>query len=266
MKVLAAAAVTAATVLLGSAASAAPQKIPYPSSMAALGDSLTFAASTPNGVADSWTTGTTPAVKSHYLRILAANPRIKGKAYNLAVGNATFLEDKAQAREAIARHVEYITVWGGEEWCGADDLSGLTKDLAGLLAVLARGKPQPRVLVVSVRNPATMFRALRAHRSAVRRDWPNGLPILNCSLFVGAKPAQDSKPAAVAKAAASAARVNAAIALECARFSWCRFDGNAVYRMPLQFADLSNDAVHLTQAGQRHVAEVTWRATFPFGQ
>lgn len=263
---LAAAAATAATVLLGSAASAAPQKIPYPDSMAALGDSLTLAVTTPNGVADSWTTGTTPAVKSHYLRILAANPRIKGKAYNLAEGGASFHEDKAQAQKAIARHVEYITVWGGEDWCGADDLSGLTKDLRGLLAVLAGGKPQPRVLFVSLRNPATMFREIRAHRSAALRNFPTGVPITLCSLGVGAKPAQDSKPAAVAKAAASVARVNATIAHECARFSWCRFDGNAVYRMPLQFADLASDYDHMTQAGERHVAEVTWRATFPFGR
>jgi hypothetical protein len=270
---LAAAAVTAATVLLGSAASAAPQKIPYPDSMAALGDSLTvawrpeIAANLPtNGEPDSWATGTTPAVKSHYLRILAANPRIKGKAYNLAAGGATFTEEKAQARKAIARHVEYITVWDGEDYCGVDDFSGLTKDLRGLLAVLAEGTPQPRVLFVSNRNPATMFREIRAHRSVVRKDFPNGLLMPLCGLVVGAKPAQDSKPAVVAKAAASIAKVNATIAHECARFSWCRFDGNAVYRMPLQFADLANDYDHMTQAGDRHIAEVTWRATFPFGR
>ena len=68
--------------------------------------------------------------EGHYLRILAANPRTKGKAYNLAEGNASFIEQKAQARKAIARHVEYITVWGGGEyWCGADDLSGLKEAL-----------------------------------------------------------------------------------------------------------------------------------------
>ena len=265
VKLLAAAAATTAAVVVGSAASAAPQKIPYPASMAALGDSLTLASTTPNGEADSWTTGTTPVVKSHYLRLLVANPRIKGKAYNLAEGGASFAEEKAQARRAIALHVEYVTVWDGEEWCGADDLSGLTKDLGGVLAVLSGGKPQPHVLFVSIRNPATMFRVIRAHRSAVRRDFPNGLPLFLCSLVVGAKPAQDSKPTVVAKAAASAARVNATIARECARYPWCRFDGNAVYRMPLQFADLASDYDHMTQAGQRHVADVTWRATFPFG-
>lgn len=267
MRVLAAAAVTAATVLLGSAASAAPQKIPYPDSMAGLGDSLTLAAFAPNGEADSWTTGTTPAVRSHYLRILAANPRIKGKAYNLAEGDASFVEQKAQARKAIARHVEYITVWGGGEyWCGDHDLSPMKVALRGLLAVLAGGKPQPRVLFVSAWNPATVFREIRAHRSAALRDFPSGVSTWPCNLYVGAKPAEDSKPEAVAMAAASIARVNATVAHECGRFSWCRFDGNAVYRMPLKFADLGGDYGHLSQAGQRHIAEVTWRATFPFGR
>jgi hypothetical protein len=266
MKVIALAATTTAVGVLGSAASAAPHATPYPSSMAALGDSLTLAYTAPNGEADSWTTGTTAAVKSHYLRILTAHPAIKGKAYNLAESGATFAQMKGQARKAIARHVDYVTVWGGEEWCGADDLSGLSRELGGVLATLAGGKPQPRVLVLSVRNPATMFRAIRAQRSAVLRDFPNGLLIPLCGLAVGAKPAQDAKPPGVAKAAASVARVNATIAQACARYPRCRFDGNAVYRMPLRFADLASDYEHLTQAGQRHVAEVTWRATFPFGK
>src|SRR5690242_20518867 len=60
----------------------------YPSSMAALGDSITagygscgtFLACSRN----SWSTGTAKAVDSHYRRILAKNPKIKGKARNFA--------------------------------------------------------------------------------------------------------------------------------------------------------------------------------------
>jgi hypothetical protein len=89
---------------------------------------------------------------------------------------------------------------------------------------------------------------------------------MECSLHVGAKPAQDSSPTAVAQAAASVAQINATIARACAKYPRCRFDGNAVYRMPLRFSDLASDYDNLTQAGERHVAEVTWRATFPFGR
>ena len=144
------------------------------------------------------------------------------------------------------------------------DLKGLTTEVGKVLGVLAGGKPQPWVLLVSVRNPATIFREVRAHRAAALRDFPTGIPIPLCGLAVGAKPAQDSSPTAVAQAAASVAQINATIARACAKYPRCRFDGNAVYRMPLRFADLASDYDHMTLAGQRHVAEVTWRATFPF--
>ena len=72
-------------IVLAPVGSAAQRGVPYPASMAALGDSLTLAFDA-SAVAYSWSTGTTRSVQSHYLRILAANPAIKGKAYNLAVG------------------------------------------------------------------------------------------------------------------------------------------------------------------------------------
>jgi hypothetical protein len=43
-------------------------------------------------------------------------------------------------------------------------------------------------------------------------------------------------------------------------------DRNAVFRMPVAYRDLATDYVHLSVAGQRRIAEVTWRATFPFGR
>jgi hypothetical protein len=67
-------------------------------------------------------------------------------------------------------------------------------------------------------------------------------------------------------AAASVAQINATLARACATYPRCRFDGNAVYRMPIRFVDLASDHEYLTLTGQRHVAEVTWRATFHFGR
>src|SRR2546429_9575661 len=63
-----------------------------PSSMVALGDSitagfgscLTLAACTRN----SWATGDGSLVDSHYKRILAGNPAIKGNAHNLSSAGA----------------------------------------------------------------------------------------------------------------------------------------------------------------------------------
>ena len=67
----------------------------YPSSMAVLGHSNATGEDSdpaqPHAVirANSWATGTNPAVNSIYLRILAKNPAIKGHNFNLAQPSAT---------------------------------------------------------------------------------------------------------------------------------------------------------------------------------
>src|ERR1019366_2191965 len=60
--------------------------VAFPNSIASTGDSITRAYNTGSPFADnpasSWSTGTTAAVNSHYLRILAKNSGISGHAFN----------------------------------------------------------------------------------------------------------------------------------------------------------------------------------------
>src|SRR6516162_2355523 len=74
----------------------------FPSSMAALGDSITAAygsclapTSCPR---NSWSTGDGTQVDSQYRRIASANPAMKGHARNLAVPGARAADLAAQAR------------------------------------------------------------------------------------------------------------------------------------------------------------------------
>ena len=246
----------------GGAASDA--RLAYPSSMAALGDSYTLASLTEEIEKNSWSTGTSPAVKSQYLRILAANRAIKNRAYNLAEGSARFRDMQQQARAAVAKHVEYVTIWGGEDDCGLDDLMPLERDFDTLLRILARGHPQPKVFVASNRDMSKIYRTLKAHRSAVLKHIPYGVSI--CGAVLGKNAKLDSPAAQVAEATASIKRVNGMIARICGRYRNCRFDGNAVFDMPIAFSDLAGDYIHISVAGERRVAETTWRATFPFGR
>ena len=77
---------------------------PWPNSIVVLGHSgATGESSDPKRPhvevrANSWATGTNPAVDSVYLRILARNPRIKGHAVNLAQGGATVVQLQSQAQ------------------------------------------------------------------------------------------------------------------------------------------------------------------------
>jgi hypothetical protein len=234
----------------------------YPRSMAALGDSMTLAYATEGQSVNSWSTGTNARVRSHYAPILTASPAIKGKAYMLAAPGADFASMRLQAREALSKHAEYVTVWGGEDSCGTDDVAGFERSFTGLMATLDRGRPHPRVFVASIIDPGAEYRALRAKRASVLRHFPYGIRICNAVLGKSAK--LDSPPFDVAAATSSVRKLNAALARVCSSYSWCRYDGDAVFHMPLVYGDFATDFVHLSIAGQKKVARVTWKATFPF--
>jgi hypothetical protein len=81
--------------------------LPYPNSMAAIGDLLTLDDPLNPNPPHSWSTGTSPALNSHYRRILAANPAINGKNYNFT---PLEIDLTAQARKAVAKRVDYVTI------------------------------------------------------------------------------------------------------------------------------------------------------------
>ena len=81
----------------------------YPDSLAVVGHSqATGENTTPyeNGdtKTNTWASGTNPAVRSIYLRILAAHPQIKGHVTNAAQGGATIADIEQQARGVAASH------------------------------------------------------------------------------------------------------------------------------------------------------------------
>jgi hypothetical protein len=250
--------------LMAPVGSAAPEKVPYPKSMAALGDSLTLAYATIGGEDNSWSTGGNPKVRSQYVRILAAQPSIKGHAYNLAESGADLVAMKGQARRAIAKHVDYVTVWGGEDGCGTPNPDVFQRQVDGVFAALAKGNPKPRGFVASILNPSSMYHMLQAHRAAAFKA--NRYGVLVCGMALGTKPSLDVSAAQLEAATESVRGLNAALAKDCASYgSRCKFDNNAVFGMPVAFSDFS-DLLHYSISGQRKLADVTWRATFPFGR
>ena len=109
------------------APAAAQGRTPYPKSIAATGDSLTRAAGTgilpwtdnPSG---SWSTGTDTSVNSHYLRLLALNPKIRGHNYNDARSGAKMGELASQMGTVVSQGADYVTVdMGGNGVCAATE-------------------------------------------------------------------------------------------------------------------------------------------------
>ena len=230
---------------------AASKAIPYPSSMAALGDSVTAGEGT-DGLPgeDSWATGTSRAVNSQYLRIVAANPAIKAKNYNLAEGGAVDL--RPQAKQAVAKRVDYVTILVGEiDTCRGTSSAKIGSMLNATLGILKTGLPRAHVFVASTRDIARQIQVLGRNKDL------RGFAI--CGTQVGASAAQ------LARLHQRFVATNTALAQVCARYPQCRFDGNAVFKMPLTPADISSsDNYHLSTKGQRKLAAVTWKATYPF--
>jgi hypothetical protein len=76
----------------------------YPSSLVVLGDDVAQGYGSDPGhpyrdtPANSWASGTNPAVDSIYSRILSANPAVRGHAVNLAQDDAGILSPARSAR------------------------------------------------------------------------------------------------------------------------------------------------------------------------
>ena len=227
-------------------------RVPYPNSMAAIGDLLTLDDPLLANPPDSWSTGTNPAVNSHYLRILAANPAIKGKIYNFTgAGDRPHGGGKGSRREASGLRDDRTD--RGRHVPGDSLAAKVAAKLDATLRILTAGLPNARLFVTSTRDVARLIHVLDQNRDL------RGFPV--CGTQVGASAAE------LARLHQRFVAVNKALAQVCARYRQCRFDGNAVFKMPLTLADISTaDNFSLSVKGHRKLAEVTWKATFPFGR
>jgi lysophospholipase L1-like esterase len=274
---------TALTVLLGLVALAckdpgnvgpAPSGVPpppphgdLPSSMAALGDSLTAgygACIAPVACPrNSWATGDGTLVKSHYKRILAGNPAIRGHARNLAVPGATVADLAGQASAAAQSTVDYVTVLvGANDACRAANIDGMTSVAAfrvGLdraLGVLRAGLPGARVLVVSIPDVYHVWEVGHTHK-VVADLWSHGVcpPLL--------ANATSNAPADMQRRQRFRERIDAydgQLAAACRAYGpRCRTDGGAVHGIRFGIDLLSAlDFFHPNPAGQSELARVSW--------
>ncbi len=238
---------------------------PIPTSMAALGDSLTagFAA---DGAAErddaaSWSTGSSPAVNSHYLRLLARTPYIAGRVANHAVPGARMADLVTQAETAVRDRAYYVTVWAGtDDVCAAAPAQMTPPDhfassLRSVLQRLTQGVPGAHVLVVSIPDWVGLWKQL-AGSPAARAAWAR---------YTDRCPVLLNPAGGEAERAAVAERIrelNAVIDSLCRDFVGCATDAGAVFSLwpSLEETDLAFDLFHLSESGQAKVAEATWNA------
>lgn len=245
-------------------------QIPLPNSMAAMGDSLTTAHGSgsrylADNSANSWATGANPAVNSLALRLATRNPALSGHVYNLARPGARMGDLPAQAAVVKALGVEYVTVlMGANDVCAPSEaamtpVETFRQQFETALSMLAEATPVPRTLVLSIPDPTQLVTLYRDNRNAVA-IWT----LFEFCPTALARP-RSTAPEDVARRERVRQRVaeyNRQLAEVCARYPFCRYDGDAVFNTRLEAADISPiDYFHLSVRGQARLAEIAWAAT-----
>jgi hypothetical protein len=236
----------------------------YPNSIAVLGHSgATGYDSDPKRpatdvFANSWATGTNPAVNSLYLRIRANNPTIQRHNFNLAQDGATVRKLVGQAQRVVSLRpipeLIVIQIMDADIVCPAKaaDWAAFQKTFSQALTTIRRGAPQARIFVVSqFGSPGTYAKALTpAQRVAFGGSGP-------CDFL-------DRSGRLVAPRLALLERAihgyEAQLALACKRVTTCRYDGGAFGRIIDQPQFISHDLNHLSIRGHAKASAVAWSA------
>jgi lysophospholipase L1-like esterase len=238
-----------------------------PSSMAAIGDSITIGYGSCFALTDcprnSWSTGDGVLVDSHYRRILAENPAIKGHASNYATSGATAAGLTGQAGRAAAGHPDYLTIMiGANDACRTTMTATATfaAQVGAALDTVRARSPQTRILIVSIPDVYRVWEV--GHTSTVARTvWRVGI----CPSLL-ANPTSTAA-ADVARRQAFRDRIDAydqALAAACSGYGHrCRWDGGAVHRASFDLGELSAlDFFHPNSSGQNEIARLTYPGTF----
>jgi lysophospholipase L1-like esterase len=252
---------------------AANGRTDLPSSMVALGDSVTAGYGACLALTacprNSWATGDGTLVNSHYKRIAAGNPAMKGNAHNLSAAGATIDDLPSQAAAAVGLRPDYVTVLvGANDACRSrvGDMTGTGQfqaQLAAALATLRAGLPKARVLVVSIPDVYRVWEIAHTNRAA-QQVWALGV----CPTLL--QNATSTAPADAARRAQFRDRIDAydsILASACRDYGpKCRTDNGAVHAASFGVDKLSSvDFFHPNAAGQTQLAQVSYPTTFTWG-
>jgi lysophospholipase L1-like esterase len=236
-----------------------------PSSMVALGDSITAAYGSclaPTACPrNSWSTGNGTQVKSHYKRILAANPAIKDHNRNLSQPGADVSDLVGQAEQAAAQPADYVTILvGGNDACSGDMTSpeAFRDGLDRAMGTIKDAMPDARVLLVSIPNIYRVWEVGHTNRVAVSA-WRSGV----CPNLL-ANPTSTA-PEDVARRQAFADRIaayNEQIRGVCRSYGpRCRHNNVADFAFSLDMLS-ALDFFHPNAGGQEALADETYPGEF----
>ena len=260
-----------------SAADAAP----IPTSMAAIGDSITRAASSAGSLGadapqNSWSTGTSTTVNSHYLRLRTAlSPNLVGhnlarsgaKAGNCGTTHPCFGDQIGSVLD-LATEPDYVTVLiGGNDLC-TDTVESMTSvplfksQFAAAMKTLMDETSRTHVYVVSIPDVWQLWNLFKNNFWA-RFIWSSAKICQSLLANPTSTNAADIQRRTDVQKRNS--DYNAALKEVCesaANAPRCWFDQNAAFKFKFSTNDVSGDYFHPSLEGQRKLAEVSWNAGY----
>jgi lysophospholipase L1-like esterase len=235
--------------------------------MAATGDSITqafdadathFLATAP---AESWSTGSDPAINSQFRRIAVASPAVAVKPYNDSQTGAKMAALDSQMKAAAGQGAQYATVlMGANDLCtptaaAMTPTATFSAEFGRAMSDFFAADPGAHVFVASIPNIFQLWNTMHTNLLA-QATWTLG-QICQSMLAPGNTAAQRQQ--VVDQELAD----NAVLASVCRSHPNCRWDGNAVFNVQFPASDVSTvDYFHPSLAGQKALAVVTWAAGY----
>jgi lysophospholipase L1-like esterase len=249
------------------AAPAASAQAPLPNSIAGIGDSMTRATDVCCWYGDhppqSWSTGggVFDGIRSHYERILAANPAIFRRNYNDARAGARMRDAQAQAQLAVTQQAAYVTIlMGDNDVCTSSPatmtpVADFRAQFAAAMAVLASLPAGSHVFVSSIPNIYRLWQLFHTNPAA-RFIW-SAAQI--CQSMLSPNNTEQDRQAVLAREQV----FNQVLEEVCGRYTFCRFDDYAVFNYQFSASQVSKlDYFHPSLSGQAVLASITWQRSW----
>ncbi|MFD9307336.1 GDSL-type esterase/lipase family protein [Streptomyces sp. NPDC060048] len=246
-------------------AQAAPRWNTAPTSVAAVGDSITRGFDACSVLADcpevSWATGGDPQVRSLAARLLG-EAEAPARSWNYAVTGSRMADLPGQLASAAVHKPGLVTVMVGSNDACRPSASSMTTAAAfrdgfeEALAALRAASPASQVYVSSVPDLLRLWEQGKDD-PMVRRIWKLGI----CQSML-AEPTSEAAGATARREQVRARVVeyNEVLREVCAKDPLCRYDGGAVFQYPFSTEQLSRwDWFHPGRDGQARLAELAHR-------
>jgi hypothetical protein len=213
-------------------------------------------------VANSWATGTNPAVRSIYMRLVEVRPETAGNVSNAAEDGATADRLPFQATQGLRRvphpALALVQIVGNDIRCDGTDPAHYAEFGASVRrAVMILVKASPKVGVVLIGEPmrpaslAAAIASLPTTPSSFISDEP-------CYLFSANRTVNQVEVHRVTRLLRA---YELQLAMACRGIPQCHTDGGAAARMKTHFEDLGVDLQHPSMIGHARLAAAEWPVT-----